>query len=67
LEPGEALMSEACEGGRLYLAIICRFFLKVNTTIQQKRVTPVRNPIRDNMVTYSLYESLKAVVPNRMV
>ena len=49
------------------MAAMRRFFLKVNTTIQEKSVTPVRNPISDRMVTYSLYESLNFVVPNRMV
>ena len=49
------------------MAAMRRFFLKVKTTIQEKRVTPVRKPISDRMVTYSLYESLNFVVPNRMV
>ena len=49
------------------MAAMRRFFLKVNTTIQEKSVTPVRKPISDRMVTYSLYESLNFVVPNRMV
>ena len=49
------------------MAAMRRFFLKVKTTIQEKSVTPVRKPISDRMVTYSLYESLNFVVPNRIV
>ena len=43
-----------CTGARLYLATMRRFFLNVNTTIQEKSVTPVRKPISDRIVTYSL-------------
>ena len=36
------------------MATMRRFFLNVNTTIQEKSVTPVRKPISDRIVTYSL-------------